>query len=128
MEVKIKNKADLESVLGKTLTSNFMKVARKEFMKTKPMSVNFSETKPKFYLDNGDMLRAYLVDIETSQVLAEAYCGSGDTVLFHAGVQLGEGQRVPDGQAILFVNTYASSQKHPWFLYVVTNNFQKQVA
>ena len=89
MNVSIKKKADLESALGKTLANNLLKAGRKKFMKMLPFSVDFKECKPKFYLDNGDMLRAFAFDLE-GNLLGEAYCGSGDTVLHHSGVQLGK--------------------------------------
>lgn len=126
MNVSIKKKADLEATLGKNLANSLLKAGRKKFMKMLPMSVDFKESKPKFYLDNGDMLRAYAFDLE-GNLLGEAYCGSGDTVMHHAGVQLGEGQAAPKGVIVAFINTYASSQNHPWSLTIVSSDLQKQI-
>jgi hypothetical protein len=126
MKVSVKKKAELEAVLGKKLANNLLKSARKGFMKMLPFQVEFVESKPKFYLDNGDMLKAYAFDLE-GNLLGEAYCGSGDTVMHHSGAQLGEGQKAPEGTIVAFVNTYASSQNHPWVLTIVSNDLQKQL-
>jgi hypothetical protein len=127
MSVDCKKKEDVEKALGKSLANNLLKAARKGFMKRVPFSITFTDSKPQFYLDNGDMLKAYAFDMQ-GNLLGEAYCGSGDTVLHHAGVQLGEGQKAPQGVIVAFVNTYASSSNHPWSLTIVTNELIKQIA
>jgi hypothetical protein len=111
--------SELESMYGKKM-ANLIKNLRKPYMKKLPMDVTETTRKPKFYLDNGDMLRAFAFDLETFEVVQEAYCGSGDTVMMHLKQQFGEGEIPNDSKlGIIFVHSYASSSNHPWSVTVV---------
>lgn len=126
MRFQTKKKEDLEKIGGKAFAAMVSKM-RKDFMKRWPSSVEIVTEKPAFYLSDGDMLRTFAVDLSTMEIKGERYSGSGDTVLYHVGEQLGEGgvPGLPENGALAFVNTYASAQNHPWTLTVVTKAPEK---
>jgi hypothetical protein len=128
MEMRIKNKADLENVLGKKLADNLLKAAKKPSMKRVPMSVYFKSEKPKFYVDDGGSLYAYAVNLETSEIMKEHYCGSGNSSINHQVEQFSEGYSAPEKTAVIFVERFQSSSNCAWIVTVVSNNFVKAVA
>jgi hypothetical protein len=128
MEISIKNKADLEHILGKKLSNNLLKVAKKPNMKRVPMSVYFKSEKPKFYIDNGGSLYAYAVNLETSEIIKAHYCGSGNSSINHQVEQFSDGYSSPDNAALIFVERFQSSSNCAWIVTVVSNNFIKAVS
>lgn len=115
----MKNNNELVEKVGKEMAS-LIKTFRKQYMKRLPMTVTETNRKPKFYLDNGDMLRAYAYNLETFEVVSEAYCGSGDSVMLHLKQQFGEGEIPSDStMGIIFVQSHASSSNHPWSVTIV---------
>lgn len=126
MQVKISKIADLETCLGKGLARDLVERRRTTMMRL-PRSVKFVETKPKFYLNDGGTLKAYAVDLVAGRIVAEHFCGSSDTVMNHAGEQLGEGDQAPHNGALVFVETYWNGRNTSWSVTVVSNQITKQV-
>lgn len=126
--MKITKKADLELVLGKKLASHFLQQARKPSMKLLPHSVTFCKTKPSFALNDEGTLHAYAVDLKAGQVIQSAYCGGGRSVENNMKVQLGEGGQAPDGYAMIFVETMWNGRNMSWFMTIVSNDLQQQIA
>lgn len=127
MNINIKKKADLENVLGKKLADLFTKEVRKGFMKRLPYSVTFTKTKPSFHLDDGGILKAYAINLETSELLGEVSCGTGASVINNASLQLSEGYKAPKGHALCFVETTYNGRNHSWFLTIVTDDYTEQL-
>lgn len=125
MSVTVKKNEDLDAAVGKAL-AKVIKGFRKDFMKRLPSGIRFTEAKPKFYLDDGGMLRVFAVNLATGEVLGERYMGSGDTAANNPS-QFDEGHQAPENHALMFVETYPSTGNHPWYLTVVSPNVVKQI-
>lgn len=127
---QIKKTVDLAECLGAPIAKLVKTQMRKgDYWKRLPQSVTFRETKPAFYLNDGDTLHAYLVDLNKGEVVGSVYCGSSDTAIHHGKEQFSEGQTGQDGFAVFFVETYyAGNGKTAWAVTVVSPNIQKQIA
>lgn len=122
----VKKKSELENILGKTLMTTVLTHCVDSKWRRMPTTIHLLETKPRFHLDDSSGLTAYVVDLTTGNILAEKYCGSGDSTINYANEQLSEGGSVPDNHAVLFVERFWAGNKSGWCLTVVSSNVQKQ--
>ena len=128
MHATIKNKAQLEQILGKNLANNLLKKLRKSSMKRLPFSISFTKTKPQFCLDDGELLSYVPVNLTTGEVGEEIYGGSYDSIMHHVPEQLGEGRiAMPKDAAIIFVNNMWNGRNRSWALTVVSENVIGQI-
>ena len=134
MNKQITKIADLENALGKTLARNLLAHLTSERAKRGgqklrrvPYSVSFKEVKGAMYLGDYDTLTAYLVNLETSQIEQEHYCGSFDTALNHAE-QGAELTGVPKGFALFFVTIHGGGDRLSWSLDVISSDLVKQLS
>lgn len=92
-----------------------------------PRAIYFHDTKPEFYLDNGDVLHGYGVDLVTGKVLGSHYCGSGCSTIHHRAEQLSSGAQAPNGRALMFVHEYWNGKNMSWTVTVVSPNIQREI-
>jgi len=126
MRKEIKKKADLEAYLGKKLAKAVLSFGGGS-RKKKPSAIEFLETKPKFYLNDGDTLHCYGVDLETSEITGERYCGSSDTAYMHREEQFGEGHTAPNNKALLFIQSYYNGRNMSWEVTLISSNLVRQL-
>jgi hypothetical protein len=128
--VTIKKNSDVENCLGKNLAKEILNIYKKDNrVQNKPKRIYFETSKPKFCLNDGSTLKCYVVDLSTSKVIGNRYCGSGCSTISHQPEQLSEGFEPPLGHALLFVESYyMGGDKHAWDLTVVSTEIVKQVA
>src|SRR5512138_2622781 len=127
-KVEIKKKADLKKVLGGNIAKTVLAFRDSSLMQRLPKSVEFHDSKPAFYLNDGDTLQGYGIDIETGQILGSHYCGSTDTALHHTTEQFSEGAEAPMNKALVFVREYWNGRNMSWNVTVVSPNVQKEIA
>jgi hypothetical protein len=122
----VKKKTEFEQMFGKKLADEIIKEVRKSGgRRLLPSSVIVCNTKPAFYLNDGDTLRAYRLDLINQKIIGEHWCGSGDTTINHKE-QMAEGE-FPDSETILFVREMWNGSTMSWYLTVVTKNFEYTV-
>jgi hypothetical protein len=125
-EIRINKKIDLETVFGKKVTETVLSF-RNASMKRLPTRVEIRADKPEFHLNDGSILRAYGVDLETGEVVKEHYCGSGDSAINHPE-QFTTGQvKLPTNKALMFVECYWNGRNMSWTLTVVSQSVTSQL-
>ena len=124
--VAIKVKADLEKCLGVKLAAKVVNLAG-EGCQRYPRRVEFCAAKPCFYLDDGQTLKAFAVDLNQGEIIGERYCGSGCSTMNHPE-QMSQGEKVKEGFALAFVETYWNGRNMSWNLWIVSDSIQKQIA
>jgi len=126
----IKTKKELFEKFGEAF-GRFVLSFRKNGYRSIPMDIVFTTKKPKFAIDDGGGLFAYAFNLETKEVLAEKYCGSGLSSINHWKEQFGEGSIKEGNIAIAFVERHQSSGNCPWMVTIlrpegVKESFQLQ--
>lgn len=124
--MKIEKKADVLVVLGNTLGVNILNLRRANWKKL-PHSIDLTETKPSFGLNDGGTLDSYAVDLKTGEILSNHYCGSADSAVHHKVEQFSEGHTPPDNTAIVFIETCWNGRNTSWFVTVVSPNIVRQI-
>lgn len=125
--IPIKKKADLEAIIGKSLTKELCARVGKPDTQKKPKRVYLKSEKPKFYLDRGDVLYAFGVNLKTEEITGYKYCGSEDSTYMHYSEQLGENGSPEDGFAVFFVTNYWNGKNRSWDLTIVSPNITQQI-
>lgn len=129
MNFEIKKIADLEKILGKSLTRNILNWAKnQQGLMAKPRRVEVHTIKPEFYLSDGDTLHALAVDLASGDILGERYCGSGDTAINHPE-QFDNTYTAPKDKAMFFIRSYWNGRNHSWIIHcvVANDNLQKML-
>lgn len=124
--VEIKKIADLENIFGKKLAAAIIKECRGEDMMAKPRRVGFYSEKPAYYLNDGDVLDFYAVNIEAQTIVGHHFAGSADSAINHPE-QFTMGQKVT-GDAVLAVVSYWNGRNTSWTIDVISSNYVKQLA
>lgn len=126
----IHNKAELKNILGPIFDAvQGMLKNESAKMKRLPWLVQFHSVKPKFHLDDSDLLTAYAIELATGKVSEGVYCGSGISTINHEGQQLSEGFEAPKGFAIVFLTSSygGASSNRLWRLDIVTSDLVPQL-
>ena len=123
--VIVKKKADLETALGKKLAANVAKL-RKGDDRRYPSLITLTATKPSFALNDGSMLDAYSVNLQTCEIGNHRYCGSADTSYMHLE-QFNETATAPDNHVLMFIERYWNGKNMSWSLTMVSPNITKQI-
>lgn len=126
MRVEIKKKQELENAVGKVLAKTLLSLVGAGYRRV-PSWVSFHEQKPKLMPDDGDTVHAYAVDMQSGEVLAKEYCGSGNNTINFMRQQLSEGQQVPENFLLVFVTGYHRSGNRGWYVDIVSSNLTKQI-
>lgn len=123
MNIEIKKKADLVSVLGEQLTSDLLRKFRSDstLLKRLPRNVRIVPSKPSFALADSGTLTAFRANIVTQKIEDSHYCGSGESTLNNMSAQLSEGAVPKRGHIIMFCETYWNGRNHSWILTIVAN-------
>ena len=125
--VKITKIAQLETLLGRTLAQEVIKL-RTSNMKRLPTYVDFKAAKPSFCLNDGDTLHAYAVDLVTNEITNNKYCGSNDSAYMHQQEQFAEGHTAPENKAFLFISKYWNGKNTSWDLTIISSNYKAQIS
>jgi len=114
---EIQKKSDMVEIFGANLAREVLGVHRGNW-KAKPQCVTIVETKPAFYLGDGDCLLAYGIDLVSEKVGRSHFCGSGDCAINYPEQQV-TGIKAPANKALMFVHSYWNGRNTSWTITVV---------
>lgn len=129
--IKIKAASDLALVLGKKLAATMIETVRgtEKDTQKKPRRVTFYGAKPAYYLNDGDTLHFYRVDVVTGTITGYHYAGSAESAVNNGPAQFSEGQ-VPDPMvdAVLAVRKYWGGNQTFWEIDVISQHVNQLAA
>ena len=127
----IKKISDLEECIGKktarAIINRIQSDNQKGTVRKRPSTVHFHNTKPEFYLNDGETLKLYLIDLEKQEIEGEYYCGSGDTAINHKREQFSSGLHCKAGFAYFFITKYWNGKNSSWDITVVSDSLTGQI-
>lgn len=119
-EIKIGKASDLDAILGAKLAKALIAEVRSDNMQKKPRRVSLYTAKPAYYLNDGDTLHFYRVDVVKGTIEARQYGGSAESAIHHPE-QFAEGQQPsPLVDAVLAVRTYWGGSQTFWEVDVIS--------
>ena len=121
---KINKASDLNGIMGAKLAKSLIaEVTRGGNTQKKPRRVTLYTSKPSYYLNDGDTLHFYRVDVVTGTILAHQYGGSADSAANHPVEQFSAGQSPdPMVDAVLAVRTYWGGGQTFWEIDIISQH------
>lgn len=114
--------ADLEKILGKSLAKAILTECGGGNTQAKPRGVTIYREKPAYYLNDGDTLHFFNVDLAEGKILDRHFGGSADTAINHAREQFAEGVRAIEQDAVLIIRYFWNGKNMSWTIDVITEH------